>query len=1188
MQYQNGTYRISPEYEQRVFLTGCPEDVQQHFDTFAALIQKERRCIVFYENDPEHPEDPEQFEEDLSRMQLIVLLVSSQFLYTECNARCCVMKYALEQHIPVLPVLIEPKLGRVFTSVCGDLHCLDMTQHDETAHSFEEKFADHIENVLYDSKLARELRNAFDGYIFLSYRKADRREAQRLMRMIHKNTFARNIAFWYDEYLVPGEHYREAIRTAIRESDLFAMVITPKVLEADNYVMRQEYPEAVASGKTILPAMLLETDQNELAKKYINIPPCVNTEHADALTETLRDRLQHLIRQGEASLNDPERIYMLGLAYLGGVSVETDYEIARTMITDAAESRLPEAMEKIARMYSFGEGVKRDPEQALMWKRRLVQLKRERLEDAPEYPNYLELIRSLKYLAEILSVNSKSREAEEVYRELLQAEQDCTKYGIGQHDAQIEDCYIQLSLLAEENGKLTSALAYLKRAQQINENRNDSEKERRQQYYNERIGSILAAMGQQSEAEQHYLAAYEASKAHADAERSNLARGYQADRAIKLSRYYFDTGEMAKALRYAEEAAQLLEACYASFDTLYADDLCGAYHLIGSIMLIQNDPSAAQAYYEKALKLSAAKTEKNDHIQNRIRLANQHTAMANLFLKMQRLGEVQQHLDAALALQEEIAAQTDTAELKMQHAKTLRLAGECRMAQDQPDAAAPFLERAAAICGAVCEQSENVSDREEYSQILVQLGDLRLSQVRPDDARRCYEQAYSVIREDAARSDALNVQLQLAMCCDRLGQINAVQGFAEEAERYFRRAADLCRSMLEQSDIPVIMENLATAYERIGNVCTELCRTDEAEKMFLKSLKIREEHARKYRTPKSRHDLCCSYHNIGGFYITQGKPEQAQRYFENALPIELQLIGEHRSEKHTLMLSDCYERLGDIAAERSCREATAYYEKAMELLEQLAAHSDSYNVNFMLARLCFTIAAMNLRFGRLREARTYAVRSQQLHLKMLRASDQGDLLHRFADDLLLLGDISMQEGNPDAAEVQFSNALKKLREAMEKTPSPRVRWDIALCWARLGEIQLFRENAQSALELNLNALREFEQLEQLGGDAGIRNYIGLCCDRIGFCCFVLGDLDHAGEYYGKALALRTELAEQLGTAEAYDALASTHFNIADICKRRRERKAHLRQAYDIWVKLAGEFPDRPEFADRARLARKEL
>ena len=262
----------SPQGKPRVYFTGHPADVEKHFENISDTILKLHNCAIFYDEDLEHPEDGENFLSDLDRMQLIVLVVTSRYVYGDIFAHNTVFRYAMERHIPVLPILEESGIERDFDRKCGNLQYLDPNARDDTAISFGDKLKKFLDSVLVGDELAAKVRAAFDAYVFLSYRKKDRRYAQQLMRLIHQNSFCRDIAIWYDEFLVPREDFNGAIRKAMEKSELFALVVTPNLLENPNYIMSTEYPAARESGKPILPAMLVPTDGRELAARYEAIP----------------------------------------------------------------------------------------------------------------------------------------------------------------------------------------------------------------------------------------------------------------------------------------------------------------------------------------------------------------------------------------------------------------------------------------------------------------------------------------------------------------------------------------------------------------------------------------------------------------------------------------------------------------------------------------------------------------------------------------------------------------------------------------------------------------------------------------------------------------------------------------------------------------------------------------------------
>ena len=134
----------------------------------------------------------------------------------------------------------EGGLDDVFNKKFGDLQYLDKFNTDPTSIPYEEKLTKYLESVIVGDELAKKVRAAFDAYIFLSYRKKDRKYAQELMKLIHSNPLCRDIAIWYDEFLTPGEDYNRNIENALSKSKMFILVVTPCLLEESNYVMRVE------------------------------------------------------------------------------------------------------------------------------------------------------------------------------------------------------------------------------------------------------------------------------------------------------------------------------------------------------------------------------------------------------------------------------------------------------------------------------------------------------------------------------------------------------------------------------------------------------------------------------------------------------------------------------------------------------------------------------------------------------------------------------------------------------------------------------------------------------------------------------------------------------------------------------------------------------------------------------------
>lgn len=378
----------SPQGKPRVYYTGHPADLSVYSPNIFQDILGLQNCAIYYDAEPEAPYDREELFRQLEQMQLIVIPVTSRFLQEPNRAREVEFDFALKQcHIPILPLIQEPGLETMFNEKCGALQILGQERILDqekalagTVLSYKEKLDKYLSSVLIGDELAAKIRAAFDAYIFLSYRKKDRKYAQELMPLIHQNDFCRDIAIWYDEFLVPGENFNQAIADAMERCQLFTLAVTPNIMEPGNYVMTTEYPEAKKTGKPILPVELVPTDHKALETSFQDIPPSTDGYDQKALSAALLNAVQKLaIREND---HDPQHNFFMGLAYLNGIDVEVDRARAKALITGAAEAGLPEAMKTLVDLYSSGNSVEQDNREAALWQGKLTEVYRTRFQES--------------------------------------------------------------------------------------------------------------------------------------------------------------------------------------------------------------------------------------------------------------------------------------------------------------------------------------------------------------------------------------------------------------------------------------------------------------------------------------------------------------------------------------------------------------------------------------------------------------------------------------------------------------------------------------------------------------------------------------------------------------------------------------------------------------------------------------
>ncbi len=362
------TYKASddrpPRELSRVYFACHPDDFERTFDMLCEDIFATHNCVVYRREQMSEPLPPENREDDdLDSMLLFVIPVTKKLLTESSIARDEDIPFAqrhglLPYGIRILPVVVEPGAGDLpeYTRYFGEMQYLDRTAKDESAVSYEKKLKDFLDDTLLDDDTRDRIREEFDAYVFLSYRKKDRRLANKLMRQIHCNRRFVSVAIWYDEYLVPGRNFRESIKEAMSKSKLFMLLVTPSLLEPGNYVQEVEYPDARKAEmpiEPVLPIEVVEMDIDGLKAAYENIPEVVVSDDEDRLFGILSDTIGSYIK----NVNDcSDRLYLMGLAYLTGCDVEINRELGIELLTEAGEAGNIRTIERLVSIYTYAEG----------------------------------------------------------------------------------------------------------------------------------------------------------------------------------------------------------------------------------------------------------------------------------------------------------------------------------------------------------------------------------------------------------------------------------------------------------------------------------------------------------------------------------------------------------------------------------------------------------------------------------------------------------------------------------------------------------------------------------------------------------------------------------------------------------------------------------------------------------------
>lgn len=612
----------------RVYFASHPDDRGRFFEEISDSILSCVNCAVWYA--PGAVTDREAHLEDLAQMQLIVVPVSGGLLTQPNFAMDTEIPFALARHIPVLPLMREPGLEQLYRKRFGDLQYLEPDRGDPTAIGYEEKLAGYLSSVLIGEELARQIRGAFDAYAFLSYRKKDRSHAQKLMRLIHRHELCRDIAIWYDEFLVPGEDFRDGIREALEKSDLFVLAVTPNLVNEQNFVMSTEYPMAVRAGKPLLPVELVPTDRARLRSGFRGLPEPVDPSDSRSLTAALTRMAAELGLSRRQP--DPEHDFLIGLAYLGGVDVEVDRERGVELITAAAERGSADAMDMLVAMYRTGYGVARSRKQALSWQEKKVALRKSQYE-AHRTQQSLDLLcmdlcrwaDHYREAADLCSAKTRYRAAQRY----LESSEFAGEPAILRSRARI---WHRLGEVARQEGELSAAKAAVGKAISLTERlaeQTGAAGELAAGYH--KLGEMCHHAGEHADAIAHYEKSLAYRRARASETGTIEARRDLMITYNNLGATHQELGELEAARSCYEESAALGEVLAqetgTASDLRYLSICCNR---LADLAQVLNDIPAAIRYSERYLALCQEAVKRDDAVEIR----------REVYVSYQRYGDV--------------------------------------------------------------------------------------------------------------------------------------------------------------------------------------------------------------------------------------------------------------------------------------------------------------------------------------------------------------------------------------------------------------------------------------------------------------------------------------------------------------------------------------------------------------------
>ncbi|MBQ9747416.1 MAG: tetratricopeptide repeat protein [Clostridia bacterium] len=1125
--------QVDPTGKPAVYFTAHPDDHASYLHDVSARLIGVADCAVYY-HEPGHTETDDR-DLTLEQMRLFVIPVTRRLLESDNLAVRRDLTYAAEHKKPILPLLYETGLTSRFNALFGEIQYLDPNQDDATAIRFEEKLRHYLDSVLLDDDTRKQIRDAFDACLFMSYRKKDRKYARQLMHLIHAHPEFRDVAIWYDEFLTPGESFNDIIRAELLQSDLFTLVVTPHLLEPDNYVMTTEYTTAVDAKKRILPVVMEKTDDLRLAECYHNLPLPIDGYDGQALSAWMN---LHLKSVSLRRRTDARHDYLIGLAYLNGIHVEVNTDMALTLIEGAAKRGLLQAMQKLAAMYHNGEGVGRDERREVYWLERAVDAAERAFSASPRDDTLLQLLECLE----------QTRFAWYMMKDIKRALEICRK------QVALTDAWYERDPSPEIG------------------------------YYTIRsrmgTGDIYLEMGQSDKAGRYYAEAIMRMNASED----TLCRMPMREVPMlyeRMAHVEMQANRLNQAEQFFLRALRQRETAHRYRITSDSQrDLAISYNELGLISLKLGKKDEARAYYLQALEIQTgiARAAKTDVAKRELCVTLLNLSIATM--SMLDFQSAESYLSTARQMTEENLAHSGSVQDSVLLGRILSELANLFDYQRKHEKSESAALRAYEILYGLAERNPTLDIREQLAQCLLLRAKLASNRKDGALAIRCHEEARDVInalyKETGAKSTVVlsyNTRMSLARLKMKEEAYGEAKQICLEALRFHEEET------AREPDL-VHLIHLNECYILLFEICRDTGELAEAKKYARLAMALTE----KETGETSRFLLALQYRDYAALCEKLDDVEEAIRYYVDADAICAKLT----FDEARLASLQCTDALiGLMIRQRNIGQAKSYALLSQKRCEVFLKEHQGHNaVTKMLADALFTLARISHALHENAQAKQYYPAASQHYGKCIVQENYVENLLQIDACMSSCGELCEEDDEPAVARDCYTEAISALvalfnmipeDETLDDGEKERLTDSVLHCLSnrqhQAGRICMTLSDIKAAETHFRGALAIDEQFaKQMPTEQNLQN-LTANYTKLGDIRLDMEDEEGAEVFYKEALRIDRAVAAHRPSPQNKGALASSCYRMGAL----KEDLNLLKEGLDLCEELVRHDPMNPSF-----------
>lgn len=1109
-----------------VYFTSHPKDHEKFFDTIYKKIRSIIDCVIWY-----NTEDTDKKKSLILDMDLLIVPITTNLLQ---NPSCRTLKYdvpyAIKNKKLILPLMLENGLDELYYQYFKELQYLDLNSQDSTAISYDEKLIKYINTNLINDDLVKKIRSAFDAYIFLSYRKKDREYANKLMRFIHQNDFCRDIAIWYDEYLDPGENFNNAILKAIEKSELFTMVVTPNLVNEENYVKNDEYPAALHK-KNILPVEMVPTDSSELIKQYPEIPNCIDGYNSIELSNALQTSLLEIACRENG--NDPQHNFFIGLAYLYGIDVEKNHERALQLITSAAETnKVPESIEKLVEMYQFGNGVDQDYNVAVEWQKELVNYWEIQSQKSNTERDNKFLFDALLTLGDLLKQKGEIQTAKNSYNKMLNLYNNRLKiYTKNIDDYQnLAVIYERLSDVYKDDWNVIEASKYLRKSISLREHLfkiyETNNVGRDLLYLYIKLGKICQNGGDQNQAEILFFKALDFGEYLVKKEDTLVSCRDLADCYKALGCFYEEKGykeDYIRAVKYYKQMFNLYERLKNEEGTVYDwKNLMYSLEILGTLHEKDGDLENAEMFYKQAITLyKEFLLNYDESIENKFFLLSIYERLGDLYIKKENDNEAEKYYRKKIALDNALVKKINTNEAIFSLLASYERFINLNNKKGNYDETEKYCRKMFDLIRQI--RNTSIKAKQVYLGYYMLLGDFFKERGNFEIAEKFFREGIAISKLILEKKDFLYENVILVFSYQKIINLCKEMGNIQDADKYYHELLELENKIVIKTENVSFFRGFIYSYM---DYLRNLEKLSNAEEIELNIINFIEQVAEKTSNIELIPDLIRFFNIFGNYFLQQKNLTKAKYYFEESLDLCWKLLDTEFTEETRYTLAIIYWNLGQVLEQEgpnSKDEAQECYRKQSDICEGLIEENESEKILRLLS------------FGYERQ-----------------------------------GNIYYMDGNLNKALDVYEKAFFLSDKLLKENNNYVYRSDLAIGYHQLGLVYLkleklddaekFFQNSYILLKQNLNETHSIEDYRSFA----------ICYQDFGELNSKKGDLEKAESFYREYLNRRKKIFEKTNDLQDYQDLGTAYILLA--CYRKPYDQNLLKEALKIYNYLTKNYP----------------